>query len=346
MPALNATNANLIVNSCVGRIQPGTGLPGSVPPAWNNQRQLTGLWHDVASAGIDPLAWPISTPPLRSVGDLVFAQAAAPSWWTVNLYGLETDRILEEGQFLPGLSRNDIINFAENGNSGTNDGPGAVFNPSTGFVNPIGQGRVTRMKARVTFETLEQERQIFVDIGTGIRLSVLASAVRVELLVPQRQQFIDRGTTTDAARGVLFGPGPGLLIDTLIGASCLPCFAPRGGCCKATFTQTVILGTNRSRDTATVPIPPGAKEVTMYPLIEGALPVAWSFLEGVDFQVGNVLPIPGTGTVSTKGVFAIDPGSARADRVPIPQNATHIQPEADGPGDGVLSWNFIWHLEF
>lgn len=350
MPALHPSNANLIVNSCVGKLDAASGLPGSVPPSWNNQRQFTGVWHDgtTPAAVANPDAWPQSTPPLRSVGDLVFANAGSPTWWTVNLFGLEVDRQLNAGNpAVPGLSRNEVINFADNGNPQADLGPAAAFNPSTGFPNPIGQGRTTRFKARISFETLEQERQVYVDIGTGIHLSVLAAAVRVEMLVPQGQQFVDRGTVNDAAVGRLFGPGPALITDVLIGGSCLPCFSPKGGCCSATFTQTVVKTSENQELPLAVPIPPAAKEVTIFPLNEDAIAAPWNFVEGIDYITGAVLNIPATFTPAIKGAIPYDPGLARADRVPIPQNSTYIF-ETGGaaePGSPV-AWNIIWHLEF
>jgi len=350
MPALHPSNANLIVNSCVGKLDAASGLPGSVPPNWNNQRQFTGVWHDgtTPAALADPDAWPQSTPPLRSVGDLVFANAGSPTWWTVNLFGLEIDRTLNDGNApVPALSRNELINFADNGNAQADLGPAAAFNPSTGFPSPIGQGRVTRFKARISFETLEQERQVYVDIGTGIHLSILAAAVKVELLVPQGQHFIDRGTVNDAAIGQLFGPGPAMITDVLLGGSCLPCFSPKAGCCSATFTQTVVKTSEGQDLPLAVPIPPAAKEVTIYPLDENALGTPWAFAEGINWITGALLPIPSTFTPATKGAIVYEPGLLRATRVPIPQNSTYIfaDPGLVEPGNPI-AWNIVWHLEF
>jgi len=331
MPALHPSNANLIVNSCVGKLDAASGLPGSVPPNWNNQRQFTGVWHDgtTPAALADPDAWPQSTPPLRSVGDLVFANAGSPTWWTVNLFGLEVDRLLNVGNpAVPALSRNEVINFADNGNPQADLGAAAAFNPSTGFPNPIGQGRVTRFKARISYETLEQERQVYVDIGTGIHFSVLAAAVKVELLVPQGQQFVDRGTVNDAAIGRLFGPGPAMITDVLLGGSCLPCFSPKGGCCSATFTQTVVKTSVNQDLPLAVPIPPAAKAVSIYPLGGPETLLAWQFAEGIDYITGGVLNVPGTFTPATKGTLINEPTVLRVTRAPIPQNY------------------IVWHLEF
>lgn len=250
---LSATTANLI-NSCAGKVDPKGGPLLSMPPAWNRQRQLWGLWYDSTkfsdtipvTANVD-FAMQSTPPDLDTYGDLLFAQADAPTWWTIDLWGIENTTLIPVG--VPGilpLTQSALINQGQ---------------------------RFTRLKARIEWENMQIKRQVDVDIGTGTRISILANAVRVVLLIPSEQRWLEVGTVVNQSRGITLpvGGNGGLATNVLLGGSIYPCFAPLSNR-YPTYTNMVAqlaTGDVGVVDPVEIPVPPAAKYISIYPFAAG-----------------------------------------------------------------------------
>ena len=298
-------NVNVLVNQCAGR--PMEGPLGALPPEWNKQRQVFGIYLDNIPVGGDAFLAQ-NTPPLAPFTSLVYANSPTPTWWTINIYGLEVGREVDNGVFTPSLSRDALVND-----------PNVV--------------RATRLKARVEFELLEQNRVVDIDIGTGVRLGVHASAVRVKLLgpvgtvaAPDRRQLIVVGTTTNQARDNDLEFDDGLLIDAIVGCSILPGFAnPTDR--YVTFTERI---TQDDGSAISRPLPSGAKYLTIYSN-ENQAPVNWRWMQafGAPFvDYGVVIP---------------DATTIRTNRIAVPQNVTAINKAGAAAAD--LGWTFVWELD-
>ena len=311
-PTLNPQTANLAINTCAGKPDPNGGPTLSIPQEWNRQRQYTGLWYDASKfpgfAG-DALNNIMQQTPLglSPVSDLVYAHAQAPSWWTIDLWGQEVSRFVEDGepQISP-LTRDEVINQGQ---------------------------RFTRMKARVFWENMQVIRSIDVDIGLGTRFSINANAVRVTALYPQDQRIIEVGTTGAAPQQTfaeLFGPG--LVIDTLVGASIYPCYSPLSNR-YPTYTERFVMLSQADGGTSPIvsPVPPGSKYISIYPIGDSSL-VPWQLLSGPD----------GSGLGPT-AILDYDPTIRAVIRRPIPQNSQFIR--LTGVTNETRAWEIVWELE-
>lgn len=309
---LNAANANLLTNSCVGRLD-GDGSLMSMPPEWNRERQFAATWSNTV---------PGPTPELVATGDLVTVQTALPSWWRINLWGKEiSQEVAAPGQ--AALSRARIVNEGR---------------------------RFTRVKARINWENMAESRSVDVDIGAGTRLSVCANAVRIEALLPVPTEgavgltggFVEVGTILGAPAEPPAGPASvssfnkafaGLKIDALVGASCYPVHAP-DGCCEATYSQIWQVPAEPTLAQQLIPIPPAARAVSIYDVTPGA---PFRFIEFFDDIAVAVGPAIGTLDSSAAGQL---PGTVQ--RAAIPHGvATHIRT----PSLVVGFWTLVFHLE-
>ena len=314
---ITPTNANAVVNSCVGMVDPRGGPALSMPPQWNRQRQFFGKWWDMRQypvlpkAEIDFIVQQTPVPNLVGFGDLLSVHAPTPSWWTVDLWGYTIARFLEQGS-------------------------PAVGPASAGTLLNDGQ-RFTHCKGRVTWENTQFARSVDVDIGTGTRFSILANAVRVELLMPNGQGMVEVGTTTNTANSNNSTYTDGLIVDTAIGGSAYPCFAPLSNR-YPTFTQTVRQLEETSAG-AVVPInvdvPPAAKYLTIYPDGDPLL-TPWEWL------IVNPLPGPTAGALPI-GPIPYDPATSIVHRRQVPQNVSVIQMPVGGPVN--RTWTLVWELE-
>ena len=282
-----------------------------MPPEWNRQRQVSGLWYDGNKyPGLDPdaLVFAMQQTPLDldEYGDLLYAKAAAPTWWTVDLWGIEVARFLPAG---------------------------------AGTVQPlvqsalIAQGRRnTRLKARVTWENLQVRRTVDVDIGTGTRFSIEANNLRIMLLIPKAQRFQEMGSIVNTVRDNNTQLGNGLVLDAMVGGSCYPCFAPLSNR-YPTFTQLV--AQLRDVDTGVVTprevlVPPDAKYLSIYPSGDPFL-VPWTWQTTTLAEGGAAL-----------GPIDYDPAISAVVRRPVPQNIASIIQAATAFR---RRWNLVWELE-
>lgn len=317
-PYLTAATANVAINTCAGTRDPNGGPLLSMPPAWNRQRQYSGLWWDggqfsptLTKSERDFLMQ--QTPdPLTEVGDLLFVHAESTTWWTVDLWGMEVSRYIEFG--LPGvssLSQGEVI--AEN-------------------------RRFTRIKARVTWENTQVPRSVDVDVGPGTRFSVAANAVRVTPLIPKNHMFVEVGTTTNTARDnnivLPTGNSGGLVLDSIIGGSIYPCFSPSAGT-TATYTQTI--RQLSSNDPGVVPqlnvsVPPAAKRVSIY--VQGD-----PFLSPWYWVVASA----GSSTPDLGPSITFDASLGAVANIGVPQNVIGILMPA--PAAMRRTWTIVWDLE-
>ncbi len=312
--ALLASNANLLTNSCVGRLGDDGSLL-TMPTDWNRERQFAATWSNTI---------PGPTPELQATGDLVTVQTALPTWWRVNLWGLEITQALAAADAQPALPRAQIVN----------------------------QGlRHTRVKARINWENMQNNRSVDVDIGTGTRLSICANAVRIEALLPVQTPgvapqltggFVEVGTVIGgtAPGGPVVGTGAfdklwaGLKIDALVGASCYPVHSP-DGCCEATYSQIFQVLPGATAEDRLIPIPPGARAVSIYDVTPGSPFRFIEFFDSIPFTV--IGPVVGTMDSSATGQL---PGTVQ--RAAIPHGvASHIQT----PTLQLGLFTIVWHLE-
>lgn len=317
-PNLSSSTANLAINTCAGVVDPCGGPALSMPPAWNRQRQVAGLWNN-AQFIADRLGIPTATADflagadpridiLNGLSDLLWVSAQAPTWWTFNLYGLEV------AQFLPiGVAPVEPIS-------------------QSAFLNRA-PSRFTRLKAVVEWENMQLPRSVMVDIGTGTRFSILANNVRVKLLVPtlENNRFLEEGSRPQNSTTTYTG---GFFVNSLIGASGYPCFAPL---CNRypTFTQNVRqLGAAEGGVEVPIelPVPSGAKYITIYTDEAIGAAVPW-FFQSTPIAEGG----PPYTTINP------DPTTNNVIRYPVPQNAsTIVQPVA---AIARRQWEIVWELE-
>lgn len=298
---LSATTANLI-NSCAGQVDPKGGALLSMPPAWNRQRQLWGLWYDSTKfSDTIPVTVDVdfamqSTPPnLDTYGDLLFAKADAPTWWTIDLWGREITTLVPVGAAtVQPLSQSALVNQGQ---------------------------RFTRLKARVQWENMQVMREVDIDIGPGTRFSVLANAVRVVLLIPSEQRWLEVGTVVNQSQGINLpvGGGGGLATNAFVGASIYPCFSPLPNR-YPTFTNMVAqLATINAGvvDPVEIQVPPASKYVTIYQSAPG----------GATDWLMRTLPIASGGTGATFPL-AFD-ALGEVQRRVLPQNIATLSHAAD-----------------
>lgn len=280
-----------------------------MPPQWNRQRQLSGLWYDAnkfpgLAADQQDFLMQQTPPGLDEFGELLYVQAQAPTWWTIDLWGIEVVRFLPVGS-------------------------PAVAPLSQSALIAIGQ-RFTRLKARVTWENMQVERSIDVDVGTGTRFSILGNNLRVKLLIPQSQRFQEMGTVVNTVASNNTMLTNGLLLDSMVGGSAYPCFAPLSNR-YPTFTQLVSqLRVDEDPAIREVFVPPGAKYLSIYPVDDPAL-IPWTWL---------TTPL-GTGGTALGPIF-YDPAISAVVRRPVPQNVSSI---IQAPTPFRRRWDLIWELE-
>lgn len=291
-------------------IDPEGGPALAMPPEWNRQRQVSGLWYDGnkfpgLSADANAFVMQQTPPDLDEYGDLLYAKAAAPTWWTVDLWGIEVTR----------------------------------FMPGAGTVQPLVQsaliaqgGRNTRLKARVVWENMQVRRSVDVDIGTGTRFSVEANNLRIMLLIPKAQRFQEVGSVVNTVRSNNTQLGNGLVLDAMVGGSVYPCFAPLSNR-YSTFTQLVAQLTEEETGVVTpreILVPPDAKYLSIYPSGDPVL-TPWTWQTTTLASGGAAL-----------GPVDYDPAINAVVRRPVPQNIASVTQAAT-----VFRrrWNMVWELE-
>lgn len=271
-------------------------------PQFDRTHKIYGVWADLLARGGNQFLNQ-QTPDLELGESYFTASEIIPVWWRIDLWALEVSRSVALATFVPPLTRGQIVNQGQ---------------------------RFSRLKARITFETT-QERVVDVDIGTGIRLSMLASSVRVNLLLPRNQGYRLVGDQLPVG---VSESGEGLVTDTLASGSAYQSESPHG-VNQATYTQFVAFGTT-DPGPRVIPIPSAAKFLTVYanPPQPGNPALQW-------FQaVASTFPSP-VGEV-------VIPPSRFIESVAVPQNCDSLV--IPGPGGGGAGVNFgyelIWHLEF
>lgn len=303
-------NANTFLAGCAPGADPGRAT-SDIPPNWAKQIQLVGIWNDTRLAPGNSAYLASATPALIPFATYIHARLPShkPTWWTLSLNGWELERTTAV-QNLAALDESEILDRGR---------------------------RMSRVKARVEYEEFRGKRVVDVDVSYGRRMAIFGTAVTVTLLIPSNQQFIDVGSVVDMARtnNLLFGPG--LVVDTIIGASCLPSPAPIGD----RYGRNTIRVTQDSNVAAAIlqEIPAGSQYVTIIPDQGNLLNTPWRFVQAVPDNTPGV-PSPGGTDI---GDIVIAPGIRRAARVPIPDNATHIRQ----PG-GFLQqrgWQLIFELD-
>ena len=223
------------------------------------------------------------------------AASPCPVWWTIDLWALEVTRqILPNGDTtLPPLPLSSIM---ANGN------------------------RFSRLKARISYENV-LANSFDIDVGTGICVSLLANSVRVSMLLPESFRL-----STDAGADL----GPGNVVDSKVAASIYQSESPIGEK-SGTFTQYFVR-TSGVPGVQNVPVPPGAKFVTIYEApAAGNNPLEW-------IQHG------GTANVVPCGLIVF-PASQLVEMVAVPQNADTLRIPAGAEGAD-RGWNIVWHLRF
>lgn len=318
MPNYTPSNANLLVNSCVG-VEAAPGSVPALPKEWSNQRTVFGYWSRFQEAPPSPIA--LRTPRLAVGQNLAQGILCNPTWWTVTCFGREICRQTSDGDpDVEPLSMNDI------------SGPEGLF--------------VTHLKARMNYTTLGVPRTVDFDIGSGIGLSVNATSVSLQLLVPRRfpTPAGDVNTAPYRARGSGGGlvyrgsSGPqtqpltavdGLVIDATVAGQIVPCLGPVGGQNEATYTETVVLNVGEQVAFA---VPSAAKKLTLFAKDPDLL-LPWCFQEcGPKFgAIANV-------------DFGLGPGPTSV-AVPVPQNANFLLSPV-GLGDKATPFVLRWGLEF
>ena len=266
-------------------------------PGYSRSHQMFGLWQPYVGTGA---AFPSQgTPPLTSEESMLSpaSEGEEPVWWTVDLWALEVTRFVPLGGSVPALTR--------------------------GEVNSQGR-RFSRLKARVSYEKV-LSHSMDIDVGTGVRFSVLANSVRVSVLTPP---------TFRLSGDKMIGPqlGPGTVLDTIIAASCYESDSPVGEK-SATFSQYVIRVSSNAVE-QDIPVPPAAKYVTVYPSPPdpGNVPLEW-------MQIGaaGALLLPA-------GTIDFPASTRRVDKIAVPQGVDTLRIPA-GAALAPRGWNIIWHLE-
>lgn len=306
---LAPSTANLAINTCAGVIDPSGGPAVAMPPAWNRQRQIVGLWNNAATfvaqghaaAAADFLA---SADPrvLDDATDLLSVEAQAPTWWCFDVFGIEVAEQRAIG--LP-----------------------PVAPIQQGMLINIGQ-RFCRLKLRVQWENMQVARTVDVDIGTGTRFSLTGNNVRIMLAFPRGNRFLEVGS-----RLVDTTYQSGQIVNALIGASGYPGFSPLSNR-YPTFSQNVVqLGAAEFGVEAPLrlPVPPAAKYVTIYTSeLVGAVPTPWVW---ESIPTGALAPV----------VLNYDTVTNTIVRAAVPQGAAAIvMPIAIGAR---RRWQIVWELE-
>lgn len=236
----------------------------------------------------------LQTPTFTQEFSMLEAAAACPVWWTINLWALETLRNITAN----GATTLPPLSVSQLGAQGT---------------------QFSRLKARITYENVTPYR-IDVDIGTGSCLSLLANSVRIALLLPNT--FRLSGVT-----GVDLGPGN--IVDSRASTSCYASESPVGQR-SATYTQYEVMEPDEgSRD---IPVPPGAKFISVYYDPQSAA-------TALEWRQSTV-PV----TATPVGRLDVGPPDFITEAT-VPQNCDtlRIPTEAGGTDRG---FNIIWHLRF
>ena len=294
------------MNSCVGT-DAGDGQLGSLPPSWTASKQFFGRWNAFEDFATVALAQ-VTPPGIRPV-DFIYAHAAGPTWWSVDIYAREVTRVVLPGDPAVGpLSRDQIL----------------------------AQGLdCSKFKAFVSYNNMSFARNCQLDVGSGIRLDVNSAFARMQLGIPQgpNNRFIE---VNNLNRKDLDPLDEGVILDTIISAEIKPEFSPRGQY-RGTLTQRVVQTTAVNPFGAVIAVPCGAKVLSIY-ADATALASDWFWF--------NADPNVFSGATPFGIVIAARNGAdheAMIYRVPVPQNACFIAAADDG---AERFFTLEWELEY
>jgi hypothetical protein len=234
---------------------------------------------------------------------LASGQEDEACWWTASVNARE------------------FIRRTDNGAAVTTALPPSVIN-SQGF-------QTSKMWARVGWFKEGVGNVAVFDVGAGMRISVNACSVEMDLVTPpdtfsvRDKQTLDRSFT-----------GTGTFLDTTLRSSVVPGYAPiQQG---ALLTQTVLVGANLAEE---VPMPPGTIAAEIY--VPGAVVAG---LAGPGFWVEFIDPTAPSsgGNVGTIPFLTI--AAERTGFVPRPGNAAGIR--LTNTTAGALFYTVVWKLVF
>ncbi len=217
------------------------------------------------------------------------ADETHPVWWVIQVHAVEVQR--NSGVALGALDEQEIL--------------------SAGV-------RLSHLQCRLTFGDDTKDNHVYeCDIGTGFTCSQRSYNVKVEILHPPDGGPSEEPTTR----------GPGLLLDTWVGASASVAVAPRG---SPTLKNTQVVGLPPATPVI-IPIPTGSKFVSYYQNGGVKADLFWSTAQGPGFPAPNVGDIFGTSFPADKL------------RVTIPEFAKSIV--ATVPGLVTRRGTFVFQLE-
>lgn len=227
--------------------------------------------------------WCDMTPPLEidecgRVKNRAMVDETHPAWWVVQVHGVEVQRNSEVE--LEPLSDQEILQRGV---------------------------RLSHLQCRLTFGDDTKDNHVYVaDIGTGFTCSQRAYNVKIEILHPPAGGPAELGVKR----------GPGLLLDSWIGASASIVAAPRA---YPTLTNTQTFGMSPGVPRV-IPIPTGSKYVHYYQAGGIKADLFWSTAQGPGFPAPNIGDLYGQ-------LFQADKQAMR-----IPEFAKSIVLIAPGPG--------------
>lgn len=170
------------------------------------------------------------------------------------------------------------------------------------------------------------------DIGAGMRISVHACTVQMDLITPPRC-VVARGPNLNDLGDISTLDGEGLFLDTIIRGSIIcGCTSSKNG---ALLSQTFIIP---PATTIFVPTPPGAIGVDVYGPSAALGGIAGAWVEFGD-PTGVVPPSGPLGTLNFLTIAA-----DRTGVIPRPGNAAGIATVNSDAGAAVVT--YVWQLEY
>jgi len=207
------------------------------------------------------------TPNLIPVKPILSAYSDVSKWWNVSLWGFEVARN-EVGVNTP-LSKTDIEN------AGT---------------------ALTRLKVRVFSQDIGNGFFRDVDIAHGARFAIRARSLRVMLLGPENECFVEQPESVLPA---------GLILDTFIDGAVSE---GEAAVSRGRVTNTIVTGVAATVAGATIPITPGSINIQIFQTSAGNVPADASF-------VGSI-PVGGAGP--NLGQIDFNAGGRRTDVLGLP----------------------------
>ncbi len=241
-----------------------------------------------------------------------------PRWWTIALWGYEVTR----------LFAGDPITAKPFGSPLGSAVPGSGAQLQRG-------SRSTHLQARIIYSNnAGYLRTVDVDIGSGIRVSVVSYFVRVQLL----GTLLTKETVEGANPRAVFNnlPDDFPVVDALVCGSITDTWSSQGEK-LSTFTQTVRVPAGNTDQR--VCIPASARKVQVYQTSVGTvLPLSWRLSEAA---TAGAPPFP---LGPSLGQLDFIPALRRTQRVDIPGLATHLAFDTADP-DNERIFTTIWEQE-